>query len=57
MMLFHLLYTHPAVASIGKTEESLKKINYAYSVGKSNFSANSRSKITNNGEGFVKVLA
>ncbi|CAI27032.1 dihydrolipoyl dehydrogenase [Ehrlichia ruminantium] len=51
-----VIYTHPAVASIGKTEESLKNINYAYNVGKSNFSANSRSKITNNGEGFVKVL-
>ena len=52
-----VIYTYPAVASIGKTEENLKNINYSYSVGKSNFAANSRSKITNNSIGFVKVLA
>ncbi|WDM84984.1 dihydrolipoyl dehydrogenase [Ehrlichia sp. JZT12] len=52
-----VIYTYPAVASIGKTEESLKSIDYSYSIGKSNFAANSRSKITNNSIGFVKVLA
>ncbi|ABD44626.1 dihydrolipoyl dehydrogenase [Ehrlichia chaffeensis str. Heartland] len=52
-----VIYTHPAVASIGKTEESLKKVNYSYNVGKSNFSANGRSKVTDNVSGFVKVLA
>ncbi|AUO54702.1 dihydrolipoyl dehydrogenase [Ehrlichia canis] len=51
-----VIYTHPAVASIGKTEESLKNANYSYSVGKSNFAANGRSRITNNAVGFVKVL-
>ena len=52
-----VIYTHPAVASIGKTEESLKNINYSYTVGKSSFAANGRSKITDNAVGFVKVLA
>ena len=52
-----VIYTYPAVASVGKTEEVLKNINYSYNVGKSNFAANSRSKITNSAVGFVKVLA
>ncbi|WP_395877270.1 dihydrolipoyl dehydrogenase [Ehrlichia muris] len=52
-----VIYTHPAVASIGKTEENLKSINYSYTVGKSSFAANGRSKITDNAVGFVKVLA
>ncbi|WP_244068292.1 hypothetical protein [Ehrlichia ruminantium] len=56
-MLFHtVICTHLAVASIGKTEKSLKNINYMYSVGKFSFSANSRLKITNNEEEFVKVF-
>ncbi|QLK52421.1 hypothetical protein [Ehrlichia ruminantium] len=42
-MLFHtVICTHLAVASIGKTEKSLKNINYIYNVGRFSFSANGR---------------
>ncbi|QXK91872.1 dihydrolipoyl dehydrogenase [Neoehrlichia mikurensis] len=52
----NVVYTHPAAASLGKTEDYLKSINYDYNVGKSNFSANGRARITGEDEGFVKVL-
>ena len=52
-----VVYTSPEVASIGKTEEQLKKTNHAYKVGKFPFMANSRAKTINEPEGFVKILA
>jgi dihydrolipoamide dehydrogenase len=52
-----VIYTTPEVAWVGKTEEQLKAAGVAYSRGKFPFTANSRSKINHEGEGFVKVLA
>lgn len=51
-----VIYTHPAVSSIGKTEEELKSADRKYKVGKCQFAANGRAKITDDAEGFVKVL-
>ena len=52
-----VIYTTPEVASIGKTEEELKKNNHSYKVGKFPFMANSRAKAIDDAEGFVKILA
>ncbi|MEO8925720.1 MAG: dihydrolipoyl dehydrogenase [Caulobacteraceae bacterium] len=52
-----VVYTHPEVASVGKTEEELKAEGMAYKVGKFPFTANSRARINHEAEGFVKVLA
>jgi len=52
-----VIYTTPEVASIGKTEEQLKKLNVNYKIGKFSFVANSRAKAINDTEGFVKILA
>tara|TARA_Y100001970_G_scaffold282110_1_gene394281 strand:- start:3171 stop:4574 length:1404 start_codon:yes stop_codon:yes gene_type:complete len=52
-----VIYTSPEVATVGKTEEELKKIQINYKVGKFPFLANSRAKVNNESEGFVKILA
>jgi dihydrolipoamide dehydrogenase len=52
-----VVYTHPEVASVGKTEEELKAQGVAYKVGKFPFTANARAKVNHEAEGFVKVLA
>ena len=52
-----VIYTSPEVAAVGKTEEQLKQENIAYKVGKFPFLANSRAKVNNETEGFVKILA
>jgi dihydrolipoamide dehydrogenase len=52
-----VIYTHPEVAWVGRTEEELKGAAVAYKVGKFPFTANSRAKINHEAEGFVKVLA
>jgi len=52
-----VVYTSPEVASIGKTEEQLKKLSKKYKVGKFPLIANSRAKTINETEGFVKILA
>ena len=52
-----VVYTTPEVASIGKTEEQLKKMNIDYKIGKFSFMANSRAKAIDDTEGFVKILA
>lgn len=51
-----VVYTHPEVASVGKTEEQLKEEGMDYMVGKFPFSANSRAKAISDIEGFVKIL-
>jgi dihydrolipoamide dehydrogenase len=53
----NVIYTHPEVASVGKTEEELKAAGVAYKVGKFPFTANARAKVNHEAEGFVKVLA
>ena len=52
-----VVYTSPEVASVGKTEEELKLENKNYKVGKFPFLANSRAKVNNETDGFVKILA
>ena len=52
-----VIYTSPEVATVGKTEEQLKLENKNYKVGKFPFLANSRAKVNNETEGFVKILA
>ena len=52
-----VIYTSPEVASVGKTEEQLKSEKRNYKVGKFPFLANSRAKVNNETEGFVKILA
>ncbi|MFQ5439754.1 MAG: dihydrolipoyl dehydrogenase, partial [Paracoccaceae bacterium] len=52
-----VIYTTPEVASVGKTEESLKEEGRAYKIGKFSFMGNGRAKASQMGEGFVKILA
>ena len=52
-----VIYTSPEVASVGNTEEQLKEKKISYKVGKFPFLANSRAKVNNEAEGFVKILA
>ncbi|KQT85502.1 dihydrolipoyl dehydrogenase [Aurantimonas sp. Leaf443] len=51
-----VVYTSPEVASIGKTEEELKKEGVAYAVGKFPFTANGRARAMLHTDGFVKFL-
>merc|ERR1719361_1863704 len=51
-----VIYTHPEVAWVGKSEEDLKSEGVEYTVGKFPFAANSRAKTNNDTDGFVKVL-
>lgn len=52
-----VVYTHPEIAALGKTEEQLKSEGIDYTVGKFPFSANSRARANGDSEGFVKILA
>lgn len=53
----NVVYTHPEIATVGKTEEELKAANIAYKAGQFPFMANGRAKAMEDTEGFVKVLA
>jgi len=52
-----VVYTSPEVASVGKTEEELKKAGIAYKTGKFPFMANGRARAMLHTDGFVKILA
>ncbi len=52
-----VVYTSPEAASVGKTEEELKKAGVEYKAGKFPFSANGRARAMAATDGFVKVLA
>jgi dihydrolipoamide dehydrogenase len=52
-----VVYTHPEVATVGKTEDDLKAAGVAYNVGKFPFTANGRARANRATDGFVKVLA
>lgn len=52
-----VVYTHPEIASIGKTEEEVKESGVAYKVGKFPFAGNSRAKTNRDTDGYVKVIA
>jgi dihydrolipoamide dehydrogenase len=51
-----VIYTHPEVAWVGKTEQELKAAKVEYKIGKYPFLANSRAKTNNDQEGSVKIL-
>ncbi len=52
-----VIYTHPEVANVGETEETLKEQGRTYKVGKFPFMGNARAKANFAGDGFVKILA
>ena len=52
-----VIYTHPEMASVGKTEEQLKEKGMVYKVGKFPYLANGRAKAMDEAEGLVKILA
>lgn len=52
-----VVYTHPEVAAVGKTEEELKEAGIEYKTGKFPFLANGRAKALLQTEGQVKILA
>ena len=52
-----VVYTQPEVASVGATEEQLKKDGVDYTKGEFPFSANGRARAMNHTDGMVKFLA
>jgi dihydrolipoamide dehydrogenase len=50
------VYTFPEIASIGKTEEALKKANIEYKVAKFPFAPMAKARIEDATQGFVKIL-
>jgi dihydrolipoamide dehydrogenase len=52
-----VVYTHPEVAWVGRTEQDLKAAGVQYNVGKFPFAANSRAKTNLDTEGQVKFLS
>ncbi|XP_072328063.1 dihydrolipoyl dehydrogenase, mitochondrial isoform X2 [Scyliorhinus torazame] len=52
-----VVYTHPEVAWVGKSEEQLKEEGIPYKIGKFPFAANSRAKTNNDTDGLVKILS
>ena len=52
-----VIYTHPEIAWVGKTEQALKASGEAYNVGSFPFSVSGRALAANDTEGMVKVLA
>ncbi|MEM9884063.1 MAG: dihydrolipoyl dehydrogenase, partial [Planctomycetota bacterium] len=52
-----VVYTHPEIASVGKTEEQLKEAGMKYAKGSFPFLANGRARAIDQAEGTVKILA
>ena len=52
-----IVYTHPEVASVGKTEDELKRAGVKFNIGKFPFTANSRARCNSDSDGFVKIIA
>lgn len=52
-----VVYTHPEVASVGRTEEQLREAGVTYRKGVFHFRGNARARALADVEGFVKVLA
>lgn len=51
-----VIYTHPEIAWVGKTEQELKNAGVEYSKGDFPFAANGRAKAMEAANGFVKIL-
>jgi len=52
-----VIYTHPEIAWVGKTEAELKADGEEYNVGMFPFAANGRAMASNDTDGFVKIIA
>ena len=52
-----VIYTHPEVAAVGKTEQELKTDGIEYNVGVFPFVASGRALASNDAEGMVKLIA
>ena len=52
-----VVYTHPEIASVGKSEEELKEAGIPFKKGSFPFKANGRAMALEAKEGFVKILA
>jgi dihydrolipoamide dehydrogenase len=52
-----VVYTHPEIASVGKTEEELTTLNVPFKKGSFPFMANGRARALGSTEGRVKILA
>ena len=52
-----IIYTHPEVATVGKTEQELKEAGIPYNKGKFPYMANGRAKAMGETDGMVKILA
>ena len=52
-----IIYTHPEIAAVGKTEEQLKADGVEYNAGTFPFAANGRALAANDAGGMVKLLA
>ena len=56
-VITNVIYTHPEVAAVGKTEEQLKAEAVEYNVGMFPFIANGRALAANESAGLVKIVA
>ena len=52
-----IIYTHPEVASVGKTEQELKAEGVDYKTGSFPFVASGRALAANDSDGFVKIIS
>lgn len=52
-----IIYTHPEIASVGRTEQELKSDGVPYKVGSFPFAASGRALAANDSEGMVKLIA
>ncbi len=52
-----IVYTHPEIAAVGRTEEALQQAGIDYLSGKFPFRANGRARALAETDGFVKILA
>ena len=52
-----IIYTHPEIATIGKTEQELREAGVPYNKGTFPFAPNGRAKARGDTEGLVKILA
>jgi dihydrolipoamide dehydrogenase len=53
----NVVYTHPEIASVGKTEKQLKDAGIEYKTGRFNYIANGRARALGETTGFVKLIA
>jgi dihydrolipoamide dehydrogenase len=53
----NVIYTHPEVASVGKTEEQVKASGEPYNLGTFPFAASGRAMAANETQGLVKIIA